>query len=180
MLFMYVFWSTDRLQASKLGGAVSLGWVAGGWRGLQAYSSSESPFTEETHLQSIWFNGGWQRERGVWVCVWRGGWRGEGGRVGWHCMQRWGEGAADRYKDKGTLSERESSWKMADSFLVQEKGSHWSGGDGVPSRCPSWSWRPSSPKGHPPLPHLSTPPTHSFPTIQLSLTDIFFSATHLG
>lgn len=35
--------------------------VIEGW--LQAYSSSESPVTEETQLQSIWFNGGWQRAR---------------------------------------------------------------------------------------------------------------------
>lgn len=42
------FGSTDSLQASKLGGAVSWG------EGLQACSSSsESPFTEETHVQSI-------------------------------------------------------------------------------------------------------------------------------
>lgn len=44
---------------------------------------------------------------------------------------------------------------MADSLLVQERGSHWSGGDGVPSRCSSWSWHPSSQKGHPPFSPLS-------------------------
>lgn len=98
------------------------------------------------------------RERGVCVCLCVGGWLRRGRGESWLTLHaKVGGGAADRYKDKGTLSERESSWKMADSFLVQEKGSHWSGGDGVPSQCPSWSWRPSSPKGHPPLPHLSTP-----------------------
>lgn len=42
-------------------------------------------------------------------------------RVG---SQRESGGGVDRQKDKGRLSERGSSWKMADSFLVQERGSH--------------------------------------------------------
>lgn len=74
-------------------------------RGLQACSSSESSFTEETHLQSIWFNSRWQRVGGVGDTGW------EGWGVGWHCMQRWGWQIGT--KDKGRLSERESSWKMA-------------------------------------------------------------------
>lgn len=55
--------------------------------------------------------------------------------VGWHCMQR-GREVANRQKDKGRLNERESSWKMADSFLVQERSSHWSEGDTVPFPAP--------------------------------------------
>lgn len=50
-----------------------------------------------------------------------------------------GGDVADRQRDKGRLSEkseRESSWKMADSFLVQEGGSHWSEGDTVPFPAP--------------------------------------------
>ena len=46
---------------------------------------------------------------------------------------------ADRQRDKGRLSEkseREPAWKMADSFLVQEGGSHWSEGDTVPFPAP--------------------------------------------
>lgn len=143
--------------------------VIEGW--LQAYTSSESPVTEETQLQSIWFNGGWQRAR-------RLGGGGYGRYKGWGladiaCKGR-GMGVADRYKDKGRLSKQEFSWKMAGSFLVQEKGSHWSKGDAVPSWCPSWSWHPLSPKGHPPF----TPPT--FPTNWLSLTDIFFCAARFA
>lgn len=38
--------------------------------------------------------------------------------------QRESGGGVDRQKDKGRLSKRGSSWKMADSFLVQERGSH--------------------------------------------------------
>lgn len=37
--------------------------------------------------------------------------------------QRESGGGVDRQKDKGRLSERGSSWKMADSFLVQERKS---------------------------------------------------------
>lgn len=59
----------------------------------------------------------------------------EGGRVGWHCMHR-GREVADRQKDKGRLSEKESVWKMADSFLVQDRSSHWSEDDIVPFRAP--------------------------------------------
>lgn len=38
-------------------------------------------------------------------------------------MQR-GREVADRQKDKGRLNERQSAWKMADSFLVQERSGH--------------------------------------------------------
>ena len=91
---------------------------------LQAYSSSESSFTEATHLQSIRFHSGWRKER-------RGGGLYSDGANG-------GE-VADRQRDKGRLSEkseREPAWKMADSFLVQEGGSHWSEGDTVPFPAP--------------------------------------------
>lgn len=92
--------------------------------GLQAYSSSESSFTEATHLQSIRFHSGWRKER-----------RAGGAAIG----RSEGGDVADRQRDKGRLSEkseRESSWKMADSFLVQEGGSHWSEGDTVPFPAP--------------------------------------------
>lgn len=56
-------------------------------------------------------------------------------RVGWHCLRR-GREVADRQKDKGRMSEKEPSWKMADSFLVQDRSSHWSEDDIVPFRAP--------------------------------------------
>lgn len=113
-------------------------------RSLWACSSSEFSFTEETHLQSIWFNSSWQEQGEV------------AGGGGWLTLHAKVEGGGkDRHKDKARLSEWESSWKMVDSFLVQEKSGHWSGGDAVPSHWPSWIWHPLSRKGHPPFSQLT-------------------------
>lgn len=125
---MYVLGSVDKLRHGKLGEALCHS------EGSQAHSRSESSLGEVTHLQSIWFNSGWQRQSEA-----RGGRR----EVGWHCMrkgvERGGGEVADRQKDKGRLNEGESSWKMADSFLVQERSSHRSGGDTVAFSAPPWA-----------------------------------------
>lgn len=120
-------------------------------RSLWAYSSSESSFTEETHLQSIWFNSSWQEWEEV-----------EGAGVGWHCTQRWGGGwwqIGTKIKEdwaSGSPPGRWSTASMSRRKAVTEA-------EEMP--CPSWP--------------VVTETSFFFPTNWLSLTDIFFSAVCL-
>lgn len=122
-------------------------------RGCRRTAAVNRPLTVETHLQFIWFNSGWQTERG-------GGAWGGGHREKWEMGDGESEGGrevADRRRDNGRLREREN-----ERVLLEDGRQLSCTGERKslkrrrhrPLSCFSWSWHLTSQSGLPSSPHV--------------------------